>query len=197
MTFRVASTNSSTTRSWTDRSTRIRLLAQQSWPQLSKTAYGLSAAKRSRSASAKTRLGLLPPSSRLTFFTVPAASRMISWPVAVSPVKATLPIPGWAAIAAPASPPGPVTTLTTPAGSPASRASSPKRMAVSGDQLAGLRTTVLPAASAGPSFQLASISGKFQGTIRPTTPMGSRRVKSKPGRLTGMVSPVIFVAAPA
>ena len=40
--------------------------------------------------------GLLPPSSRLTFFTLPAASRMISWPVVVSPVKATLPMPGWA-----------------------------------------------------------------------------------------------------
>jgi hypothetical protein len=37
LTFRVASANSSTTRSWTERSTRIRLRAQQSWPVLSKT----------------------------------------------------------------------------------------------------------------------------------------------------------------
>ena len=51
--------------------------------------------------------GLLPPSSSEIFFTLPEASRMISWPVVVSPVKATLPIPGWAAIDAPAVPPGP------------------------------------------------------------------------------------------
>ena len=57
---------------------------------------------------------------------------MISWPVVVSPVNATLPIPGWAAIAAPAVPPGPVTTLNTPGGMPASSASSPSRIAVSG-----------------------------------------------------------------
>jgi hypothetical protein len=85
----------------------IRDRAQQSWPQLSKTEYGASAANRSRSASAKTMLGLLPPSSRLIFFTLPAARRMISWPVPVSPVNATLPMPMWAAMAAPAVFPGP------------------------------------------------------------------------------------------
>jgi len=46
------SAKSSTTLSCADRSTRIRLRAQQSCPQLSKTLYGDSAAKRSRSASA-------------------------------------------------------------------------------------------------------------------------------------------------
>ena len=44
----------------------------------------------------------------------------------------------------------------------------------SGVSSEGFMTTVLPAASAGPSFQLVNISGKFQGTIWPTTPMGSR-----------------------
>jgi len=53
-------------------------------------------------------------------------------PVAVSPVKATLPIPGCAAIAAPAVEPGPVTTFRTPGGKPASRASSATRIAVRG-----------------------------------------------------------------
>ncbi len=56
---------------------------------------------------------------------------------------------------------------------------------------------MLPAASAGPIFQAASMSGKFQGVMRPTTPIGSRSVKSKPGLLTGMVSPWILFAAPA
>ena len=142
-------------------------------------------------------LGLLPPSSRLTFLIVPAAVRMISRPVAVSPVNAILPTPSWAASAVPTMGPGPVTTLSTPGGSPASSASSPSRSAVSGDHEAGLSTAVFPAASAGPTFQLAIISGKFQGTIRPTTPMGSLSVKSSPGRVTGMVAPRILVAAPA
>ena len=121
---------------------------------------------------------------------------MISWPVVVSPVKATLPTPMWPAIAAPAEPPGPVTTLSTPAGMPASRASSPIRRAVIGERLAGLRMQVLPAARAGPSFQLAMSSGKFQGTIRPTTPIGSRRVRSRPGFETGIVWPKTLFAAP-
>ena len=41
-------------------------------------------------------------------------------------------------------PPGPVTTLRTPSGSPASAASSARRRALSGDWLAGLSTTELP-----------------------------------------------------
>ncbi len=56
---------------------------------------------------------------------------------------------------------------------------------------------MLPAASAGPTFQLAIISGKFQGTIRPTTPIGSRSVRSRPGRVTGIVDPRSLVVAPA
>ena len=56
---------------------------------------------------------------------------------------------------------------------------------------------MLPAASAGPSFQEAMFIGKFQGTIRPTTPIGSRSVKSRPGALTGIVSPKSLLAAPA
>ncbi len=37
----------------------------------------------------------------------------------------------------------------------------------------GFITTQLPAASAGPSFQLTNMTGKFHGTICPTTPSGS------------------------
>ena len=57
---------------------------------------------------------------------------------------------------------------------PASDASAAMRIAVSGDFSEGLRTSELPAASAGPIFQAAMISGKFHGTIAPTTPIGSR-----------------------
>ena len=49
----------------------------------------------------------------------------------------------------PADRPGPATTLSTPSGSPASSAIRSSSSAVSGVSSAGLRTTVLPAASAG------------------------------------------------
>jgi hypothetical protein len=133
--------------------------------------------------------GLFPPSSSEIFFTFAEASRMISWPVVVSPVNATLPMPGCAAIDAPTVPPGPVTTLSTPAGTPASSASSPSRIAVRGVYEAGFRIAALPAASAGATFQAAMSSGKFHGTISPTTPIGSRSVRSMPGFETGIVWP--------
>ena len=73
--------------------------------------------------------------------------------------------------AAPAEP-SPCRTLSTPSGSPASSASAPRRAAVSGLCSAGLSTTVLPNASAGATFQLACMAGKFHGAIATTTPAG-------------------------
>ncbi len=51
---------------------------------------------------------------------------------------------------------------------------SARREAVSGDHSAGLRITVLPAASAGATFQVASISGAFHGVISTQGPAGSQ-----------------------
>ena len=90
-------------------------------------------------------------------------------------MNAILSTPGWSTIAAPVSP-SPVRTLITPAGIPASSASSPIRSAVSGVCSAGFSTTVHPAASAGDSFQAAISIGKFHGMICPQTPTGSLRV---------------------
>ena len=56
---------------------------------------------------------------------------------------------------------------------------------------------MLPAASAGATFHEAISSGKFHGTISPTTPIGSRSVRSRPGFETGIVCPKILLAAPA
>ena len=71
--------------------------------------------------------------------------------------------------AAPATP-SPGTMFATPAGSSASWKISASSSAVSGVVSAGLRIAVLPHASAGASFQAAMSSGKFHGTICPTTP---------------------------
>ena len=91
-------------------------------------------------------------------------------------MKVTLSTSGCSASAAPAVLPYPGTTLSTPEGKPACSASSPMRSAVSGVSSAGLRTTVQPQASAGATFHMLIISGKFQGTMAPTTPIGSRTV---------------------
>ena len=74
---------------------------------------------------------------------------------------------------------------------------------MSGVCSAGLRITVLPAASAGASLNAAISNGKFQGTIRPQTPTGSRSVYAwnwppgTNGMLTLTVLPSILVAQPA
>ncbi|MBB6549504.1 hypothetical protein HD593_004299 [Nonomuraea rubra] len=71
-----------------------------------------------------------------------------------------------------------MTTFTTPGGtsvsSATSRASAAAHQGVSG---AGLSTTVLPAASAGPSLARVIWCGKFHGVIAPTTPTGSRSTR--------------------
>ena len=73
-------------------------------------------------------------------------------------------------IAWPVVSPRPGTTLSTPAGTPASAASSASRIAVRGVCSAGLTRQEQPAASAGASFQAAISSGKFHGSTSPTTP---------------------------
>ena len=60
------------------------------------------------------------------------------------------------------------------------------------------RTTVLPAAKAGPILTATRKSWEFQGTTAATTPRGSRRVKTQRSGLSiGMVSPWILSAQPA
>ena len=67
-----------------------------------------------------------------------------------------------------------MTTLNRPAGRPACTASSANRRVVRGVAGAGLTITALPAASAGPAFQIAMMSGKFHGVMPATTPTGRR-----------------------
>ena len=84
---------------------------------------------------------------------------MISPPVFVEPVNATLSTPGCLTRYAPVVGPSPGTMLIAPAGKPTSAASSAMRSTESGVCGSGLRTTAQPAASAGASFQVAIISG--------------------------------------
>ena len=129
----------------------------------------------SMSASAKTMNGAWPPSSSDTRLTVPAASRARYFPTSVEPVNVIFRTSGFCRSSVPTGPGSWVgTTLQTPGGSPASPMIAAILSAVSGVCSAGLRTTVHPAAIAGPIFRVTIAAGKFQGVIAPTTPTGWR-----------------------
>ena len=113
-------------------------------------------------------------------FTWSAQPLMIDLPISVEPVKQIFRTLGWLTRRSPTTDPRPGTTVKTPSASPASRPSSASRIALNGVSSAGLSTTVLPAARAGAKPQPAIVIGKFQGTITPTTPSGSRKVMSTP-----------------
>ncbi len=87
-------------------------------------------------------------------------------PVLSPPVKAILATLGCVTSGSPTSGPKPVTMLTTPGGNPAFSNNSPKANAETDEYSDGFQTTVLPAASAGASFHVASSSGEFQGSNR-------------------------------
>src|ERR1041385_9379475 len=119
----------------------------------------------------------LPPHSSVQFFSIDAASPITRRPTAVEPVNDILSTMGCLTSSSPAPPPNPGMILTTPGGKPAACTIDASSIAVTGVSSEGLRTTVLPAASAGPSFQTAILRGKFHGMMAPTTPTGSRTTK--------------------
>ena len=144
----------------------------------------------SRSASSKTMNGALPPSSRLTFFTVEAHCDIRSLPTSVEPVNESLRTVGLEVSSAPIGPDGPVTTLITPAGMPARSASSASASAENGVCDAGRMTTVQPAARAGAHLRVIIAAGKFHGVMEATTPIGCFSTTIRlPGRGWSMTSP--------
>ena len=72
-----------------------------------------------------------------------------------------------------------VTTLSTPAGSPASSISAASASIDSGVSSAGFTTIVQPAATAGPILRVPIASGKFQGVMNRQGPTGLRIVSSR------------------
>src|SRR3954470_7457791 len=126
----------------------------------------------SGSASSNTSTGDLPPSSTDERLSVGAPAAITRLPVEGSPVKQIRFTPGCEESGAPAVSPAPCTTLKTPLGRPAAASTSASSVEETGAHSAGFSTTVLPAASAGASRQVESISGAFQGMINPVTPAG-------------------------
>ena len=83
-----------------------------------------------------------------------------------------------------------MTTLKTPAGTPARSPSSASARAENGVALAGLSTIVQPAASAGPALRVIMAAGKFHGVMAATTPIGSLMTTMRLSAWwPGMVSP--------
>ena len=139
-------------------------------------------------ASAKTMFGPLPPHSVHTGFMFDSAEYfMKSLPTSVEPVNPTTSMSGCRPMASPTAGP-PVTTLSTPSGRPASCASSAKRSAESEVCSSGFSTTLLPAASAGGTFQPSRPIGQFQGSTAPTTPTGSLVISASTDRSVGATS---------
>ena len=139
--------------------------------------------------------GLLPPSSSDTRLTPLAAAAWIALPVATDPVNEIASTSGCSTSAWPTSLPVPCTTLKTPGGRPASRATSAISTAAIGVCSAGLRTTELPAASAAATIAKTAV-GPFHGMIRPTTPIGSRTCDTLNSIGTGGMEPCSFDGQP-
>src|SRR5690606_28105186 len=153
----------------------MRVGALQDWPLLVKQVTTPPVTAACRSASSRLIFADLPPNSCATRLMVGAASRAISMPARVLPVKDTMSMPGWALSALPTPAPSPFTRLNTPAGTPALSITWANRQALSGASSLGFSTMVQPAARAGATLQAIWLSGQFHGVINAHTPTGSLR----------------------
>ncbi len=180
-------------------SCRISLLvAVQRCPAVPKAPHNTPSRASSRSASSMTITGFLPPSSRETRFMVFEHSSIIHFPVSRLPVKEIAFMRGCWTMAFPTVPPGPVTRFITPGDKPASISTSTNLWASRGVSLAGLKTIAFPVIRAGIIFQAGIAIGKFQGVIRPTTPIGlSMVIQNFSLSSEVVVSPSICLPSPA
>src|SRR4029078_10767170 len=151
----------------------MRLAQTQVWPALRYLEAMAPLTAISISASSNTIKGALPPSSIDVFLTVAAHRSIGNLPASVEPVKVSLRTIGFEVISPPISVAPPVTQEKTPFGTPARSASSHSARAEHGVAVAGFKTIVQPAASAGPHFRVIIAAGKFHGVIAAQTPIGS------------------------
>ena len=142
---------------------RSRRTARPPWP------------RRRRGRRRRTRSsGPLPPSSAVNGTMFSAAARPMRRAVSGEPVKLIRLTRGSPTSGGPTSSPMPCTRLNTPGGKPASTVRSASSEHDSGDHSAGLRMTVLPAASAGATFHVDSMNGAFHGVMTTAGPAGIR-----------------------
>ena len=128
----------------------------QVWPEFWNAPQTAPRAARSRSASAQTIIGSLPPSSSTTGVSVSAAAAMTRLPVRTEPVNTILSTP-LRTSASPVAPP-PVTTWTMSPHWSCSN-SSPMARPTVGVTSDGFSTTGLPASSAVTSGVIDRVNG--------------------------------------
>ena len=179
--------------------TKMRCTEMQLCPANEK-AFAASFAAVPSGASTATIAGVALPSSSLT--RLRGARCASPHPTSPEPVNVISFTRSSSTSTSPISDDEPETTFSHPAGSPASSSSSARRSAESGVADAGFSTTAQPAASAGATLCATRLSGKLNGEIAPTTPIGTRIVKasfpSPAGDASiGKVSPVSVRAATA
>ena len=172
----------------------------QTCPALAKPVTATASATFCGSASSSTMTGLFEPSSIVTRFN--PAKRQICSPTSALPVKLILRTRGSLQITWPSAAPEPVTQAIASSGSPASSSNSTSLSEESGVSEAGLSSTALPPAIAGPTLCATRLSGKLNGVIAATMPHGTRRVNpslpTPPGVASnGTVSPCKSRAASA
>jgi hypothetical protein len=165
----------------TARATRNRLAAVHASPMLRIFATMAASTAAPRSASSKTTKAALPPSSSDRRRRLCAAPAMSTLPVSVEPVKESL-RSRRSCRSGPTTSAGDevVTTLSTPAGSPASASTAASASIDSGVCSAGLTTIVQPAATAGAILRAPMASGKFQGVTSRHGPTGWCMVRMRP-----------------
>ena len=188
----------STSDSNIERWIRPRLPATQLCPEAPKLPAIRPFAAPSRSASSNTRMGDLPPNSSVVTAKLSAEFRTTWRAVSGPPVKAIRSISGCRVKGIAHCSASPVMTDTTPAGNPASSISLANSNIGAGASSDAFKTTVQPAANAGPNFVAVRNICAFHGTIAATTPIGSRRVNTcMSGLSIGSTAPSILSARPA
>ncbi len=166
--------------SWSPAGTSRRGHEPQTWPPLVKAMATPVGTATSRSAPGRITLAPLPPSSRATRLTVPAATAPMRRPARVEPVKEIMSMPGWAEIASPTTSPVPYTTLRTPAGRPASSVISSRIAGGERRDLRRLPDDRVARDQRGGELGDDLLEGKFHGVMAPTTPIGSRTISEVP-----------------
>ena len=148
----------------------------QLWPANEKALPASRAAASSRSASASTITGVALPSSSATCL---RGARSFSFqPTSPLPVKVSAATRSSPTSTSPISAEGRRRRSASPAAARPPARAPPAGARRAGVAVAGLSTTAQPAASAGAILCATRLSGKLNGLIAPTTPIGTRRVKA-------------------
>ena len=152
--------------------TKKRVGEMQTWPELRNLAMAAALALAFGSASRWTMTGAWPPSS-IEARLMPSAHWASTFlPTATEPVSDTFRITGEAMSSAASFDDGPVMTVTTPGGTPASISAWARWKHDPGASEAGRATTAQPAASAAAIFRDGRSAGKFQAESDRQTPTG-------------------------